>query len=491
MKKIINIAVIAAALTGAAVTAQATDIQINLYGASAQRDFWKTLGQEYMLTTTANGGPGCTSAHLAQTDSNFLAIKGETCAIAGGDDVYITYGSVASMEGVLAAMEAAPIDSALKTGCATNAERLIVNKGTCDFSKTWPTAGVCSTTKVCGDITGGTSDVEASAFVQKTHGLKFGHKPASSTNTYVDNDLTIYQPLNVSTLVNYKPTIVPFAFYANNDLDPAGDRGNLSRTQAVNLFGRKIANWSMLKGFEGNPEAVQLCYRHAGSGTHATLDMVVFRDDTHSGVAPFVCPPASGSMSVTCDNGTPVDYTAAALPASCDPSTMLRNPCDVMGLNYEDDTKAKYNTKQEAATAPYAYYYQSSSSTKTGEAGMKECVETNAGLGLGNGERIAIGYMDADVPESSKIHRMTYQGTPAVDVDNMAAGLTNGYINNGSYDFWSAQNVYVKSTDVTPTLTSLMTYAAGHIPSAKAGIWTTANDLNVAKPTDQSMPMND
>jgi hypothetical protein len=491
MKKVINIAVIAAALTGAAVTAQAANIEINMYGASAQRDYWNAMAPDYLGVTK-----GCTTVQKAQLDSNNVVHKGSSCA--DGNVYYINYTSVASMEGVLAAIEQAPIDPALNDTCGgNNALREIADSLNCTFPTTG--TGTCPATKVCRDITGGTSDVEASAFVQKTHGRKFGHKALSTTNPYVDNDLTISQPLDVSAFENFKPTIVPFAFYANNGLDASADMGNLSRTQAVNLFGRKIAKWNELSGFSSNKD-VQLCYRHASSGTHATLDMVVFRDDTKSGVTPFVCPPASypaiGSWSVTCDNGTPVDYVGATLPTSCDPADMLRNPCDVMGLNYEDATKVnldgttgKFNTKEETVTAPFAYYYQSSSSTKPGEAGMKECVETNGGRVL-NPSALAIGYMDADTLEGSKMHRMKYQGVPAVDAKNMALGLTNDYINNGSYDFWSAQNVYVKRP-VPTEVGDLMTYANGHIPSSKAGIWTTANDLKVTKTTDQSMPMND
>jgi hypothetical protein len=481
MKKVINIAVIAAALTGAAVTAQAANIEINMYGASAQRDYWNAMAPDYLGVTK-----GCITVRRAQIDSNNVVHKGSDCP--DGNEYYINYTSVASMEGVLAAIEQAPIDSALNDTCGgDNALREIADSLNCVFPTTG--TGSCPATKVCRDITGGTSDVEASAFVQKTHGRKFGHRPLSTTNTYVNNDLTTYQPLDVSAFENYKPTIVPFAFYANSSIGTSGDKGNLSRTQAVNLFGRKVASWNELKGFGGVVKDVQLCYRHAGSGTHATLDMVVFRDDTKSGVAPFVCPPASGSWSVTCDNGTPVDYVGGTLPTSCDPADMLRNPCDVMGLNYEDATIGKFNTKEETVTAPFAYYYQSSSSTRTGEAGMKECVETNGGRAL-NPSALAIGYMDADTLESTKIKRMKYQGVPAVDVENAALGLTNDYINNGSYDFWSAQNVYVKKP-VPTEVVDLMTYANGHIPASKAGIWTTANDLNVTKTTDQSMPMND
>jgi len=438
MKKIINIALVAAALTGVAVTAQAADepgIDINMYGASAQRDYWNALAPEFLTVNMQ-----CASYQKAQVDSNYVVHKGTACAgVAGSPNIYINYSSVASMEGVLSAIHAAPLDATLNDTCGgNNALREIASKTTCTWG-TSTTPGTC-TAKVCADIIGGTSDVEMSSFTQESTGNKNGHKGGGVATFIADGS-----GYDVTTgMVDYKPTIVPFAFYANNDLDgatPTGDLANLNRTQAVNLFAGKIATWDMLKGYGNYPDEVQLCLRHAGSGTHATLDKVVFRDDTKSDIDP-----ATGKQ--------------------------------YLSLVEQEVTDA----------APYIYFYQSSSKALPA-AGMKECVETNGGNGRFSGV-IAVGYMDADTLSNTNMHQMKYQGTPAVDEDNKAAGLTNDYINKGSYDFWSAQNVYVKTAENNTTMQALMAYAESKIPSTKVGIWTSKSNLQILKAADTHLPMN-
>jgi hypothetical protein len=433
MKKIINIALVATVMAGAAVTAQATDMQVNMYGASAQRDYWTDLGETFLKSSDM----GCQSAHIAKIDSNYIAVKGETCTFNSGDDIYITYASVASLEGVRAAKNTPPLDGTLNDSCGgDNNLREIVNATTCDFSKDWPVydngvlisggIGSCSS-KVCADVQLGTSDVEGMSFDQESHGQKNGHKGGGLATG------TTLTPESITGLVSYKPTIVPFAFYANNELGtskPTGDLANLTRTQAVNLFAGNVAKWGQLRGFEGYPnDEVMLCLRHAGSGTHATLDKAVFRGDNIE---------------------------------------LIENERD---FNSYD--------------APFAYFYQSSSKASPA-AGMKECIETNGGQGLFSGV-IAVGYLDADAT-SNKIHQLKYQGAPAVDTENAAIGK-NDYINNGSYDFWSAQNVYLQTTDDTDLVKKMMTYAENNIPTSKYGIWTKKADLKVTKASDTSIPV--
>lgn len=420
MKKIINLAVFAAVVAGTVVTAQAADITVNMYGASAQRDYWHSLGEDFLTKTTAEGGMGCASAHRAQADSNFRAIKGENCEYAGKtdplqteyDDVYITYGSVASLEGVKAAKEVLPIDATLSDTCANPAaQREIVNVSTCDFSNAWSTVGSCNATKVCADIHLGTSDVEGESFDQETHGNKFGH----AGGTYVDIILTAE---DTTGLVNYKPTVVPFAFYANTSIATVAPGVNdISRTEAINIFGGYVKNWNKLSGFTVS-KGVQVCYRHAGSGTHATLDKAVFRGD--------------------------------------------------------DAIKKTQVSVSVPGIASNAWYYQSSSSTKTGEAGMQQCIETNGGRATGF---MAMGYLDADAASSS-MTQLKYQGaSPATDE-----------IVKGSYDFWSLQNVYLQTADDTDFVQDMMAYAAANIPADKVGIWVPAAALQVNKAKDTSIP---
>jgi len=432
MKKIINIALATTILSGAALTAHAvetvdaTDVVINMYGASAQVNYWLELGGEFMTAQ------GCDSASKTNAGANYIAIKGVNCSSVGGNDIYITYGSVASLEGVQAAMELAPLSSSLNNTClvggvVNNALRETVDLSTCTFPTTFgPYTPTC--TIGCADIHAGTSDVESESFDQTSYGQVKGHL-LGGIETLVANGP------DVSSLTLYKPTIVPFAFYANNKLGGSTAKGlvnNLSRTQAVNLFAGKIAKWNEYKQFSGYNKDVQLCLRHAGSGTHATLDTAVFRDDTK-------------------------DATLTLL------------------------------TAENTTSAPYAWFYKSSSD-------MKTCVEQNGGVGNGlTVSKFAVGYMDADTANTSNMHQMTYQGAPAVDLASvgMVPAVGNPYINDGTYDFWSAQSVYVKSTDDSATFQALMLFAENNIPASKSGLWTKAADLKVTKETDKHLPMND
>jgi hypothetical protein len=423
MKKLINTAMLAALVTGAAISANAADIQIDMYGASAQRDYWKALGYDFMMKPVSEGGMGCTSAHKSQLDSNFIVIKGDTCAYNTGN-VYITYGSVASIEGVKAAKEVAPIDD--KNSCAANngnAFRQVVNVATCTWVP-WDTTdtvnGVC--TKSCNNIELGASDVEGVSFTQSTTGKKFGHL-VNSNNTTVTNS---FSGESVTGLTRKTPTIVPFAFYANKDIP---ELTNINRTVAANLFSGNISSLGQLAGLEDySDKGVQLCFRHAGSGTHATLD--------------------KGIMNKSGFNLLTEEVVSA----------------DV--------------------AVPSVYFYQSSDSgTKTNEAGMKQCIETNGGRGRG-ANFIAIGYMDADAADTSDMHRLDYNG----------ASATPDNINNGAYEFWAAQNVYYKTTDANMTtaqknlVTKMMSFASANVPAAKIDYWTSVDNLNVTKPSDTSIP---
>lgn len=444
MKKIVNIALIAAVMTGAAVTAQAATKEVHMYGASAQRDFWKDYGVTYLNNL------GCDPATIgiAKNGDNFYALKGDNCS---GDTIYITYSAVSSIEGLLAVKGDAPNNPLLNDTCETspgsgiidNNQREVADWTTCNY-----TSGVCGAMK-CADVTVGTSDVEASSFIQESHGNLQGHLGGDWT----DIDLAATPISFDGTYENRKPTIVPFAFYVNNGIGsatPVGDMANLTRTQAVNLFAGNISHWGRLKGFEfysANP--VVLCLRHAGSGTHATLDKVVFRDDTKQ--------------------NTRRDYS---------------NP-----LALTDDMPLV--TTQDTSAAPYKFFYESSSK-------MKVCIEDNGRTATGSPipfNAKAIGYLDAD-QVSFKAHQMKYQGSPAFDiaVRNAGTGGTNPYIDKGSYDFWSAQNVYFKSADdvtLGNLITDMMDYAETAIPLSKSGIWTTGAALKVVKPTDASFVKRD
>jgi ABC-type phosphate transport system substrate-binding protein len=71
-------------------------------------------------------------------------------------------------------------------------------------------------------------------------------------------------------LSSYRPIVVPFAFFKNNSVPYT----NVSKMMAAHLFSAQIWDWSDFDDTVAS-QAVTVCLRHAGSGTHATLNAVV------------------------------------------------------------------------------------------------------------------------------------------------------------------------------------------------------------------------
>jgi ABC-type phosphate transport system substrate-binding protein len=206
------------------------------------------------------------------------------------------------------------------------------------------------------------------------------------------------------------PTVVPFAFFVNPSVTGVT---NLTRTQALNIYSGSITTWDQVAGYTGTPgKKIVKCLRHAGSGTHSTLDMAVFRDD-------------------------------AGHPAS--------------SLMQYEDTEVFFN-------------FSSSD--------MKKCIELNGGKTDG----YAVGYMDADQENSAptKYRMLSYQG---------AKPYANE-IKTGAYDFWSKQNIYMKSDEKTTYMTSMIEFAKTHVPSNKSTWWVATEDLQVTKDSDNNIPSN-
>jgi ABC-type phosphate transport system substrate-binding protein len=72
-----------------------------------------------------------------------------------------------------------------------------------------------------------------------------------------------------------KPLVVPFAFFANTSVQKDGATiTGLSRMQAVQIFSAQAYDWSDF-GATYTAQPIVACLRHAGSGTHATIDKAV------------------------------------------------------------------------------------------------------------------------------------------------------------------------------------------------------------------------
>lgn len=249
MKAFVKGLVIGGALLSMVGAANA-EVNINIYGASAQYKFWNAAADDFLTAK------GCTGVEQA-VDSSKNGITRGTCA---GETVYIRYSSKASFDGIRA-MQGIDPDNA--DPCTNNYEREMADEGNTDWIN-----GVVNATK-CVDVNIGASDVAASTFKQQSTGDLDGHFGGARV-TRIMNGSTIYD----DGLTAHRPVVVPFAFFANDTVPFT----NMSRLMATSLFAGQIGNWQELDPTTASQNVV-LCMRHAGSGTHATLDANVMRGE--------------------------------------------------------------------------------------------------------------------------------------------------------------------------------------------------------------------
>jgi len=473
MRKFIKSIIAGAALFALTVPAQAATYNINIYGASAQHLFWNDAADNFITTSVAGGGIGCTSASQASYDSKHGITRGTSCP--GGHTYYIRYSSKASFDGIWA-MKGLENPDGCTVDPSTGGSRMrkMVDEATCNW-----TTGACTALK-CVDVTLGASDVAGETFVQQSHGQLKGHLGGG----WVDR---VMSPINTSSLTAHRPLVVPFGFFVNNSVtqkrclgpdpteptasahkamskwgnecyDADGDgndamcigyykcvsgtcsggvnagaactrasqcpdvalsatrcasvpMNNISRLQAVMIFSGQAWYWSDFGAFFPS-DPIVACLRHAGSGTHATLDAAVMRGDWNL---------------LTTQN----------------------------------------------ASEPTAWFNDGSSDEMA-------CV---------NGLTGAIGYADADQLAGSSnypnVHALNYQGVEPM----------RWKIRNGEYDFWSAQWIYEDPNEpgyssLHPIVTKLIAYAANpaKIPATKADYWASQGEMVYTKATDWAYP---
>jgi hypothetical protein len=135
--------------------------------------------------------------------------------------------------------------------------------------------------------------VAGETFGQESHGALKG----PSGGVWFDSTAL---PFDTTGLENCRPINVPFSFFAHEDTKvvgglfladatlypfwssyyawwtPGDSKQNLTRLMATLIFSGSVTNWSDF-GYPAQP--ITVCLRHAGSGTHATLDAAVMRGD--------------------------------------------------------------------------------------------------------------------------------------------------------------------------------------------------------------------
>ncbi len=271
MKNLLKSTLVGFSVLALAGTASA-QVNINLYGASSQHLFWNDAADDFLLSK------GCTNVGRAEKDDKNGITRG-TC---GGQQVYIRYSSKASFDGILAllgddslagsAEKCKPGDPGYPGAALAPYYRLMVDESTCTSWTGAPNS--CSGMK-CQRITLGASDVAGESFVQQSRGQLKGPLGGGYISRSFDG-------IDTAGLTSYNPLIVPFGFFVNKSVKKDGvELDNISRMQAVQIFSGGAFAWTdfgtnySVTG--GSSDDIVACFRHAGSGTHATMDFAVMR----------------------------------------------------------------------------------------------------------------------------------------------------------------------------------------------------------------------
>ena len=285
-----KIAAASAAVLMMAGVASAAAVDVNMYGASAQYLFWTGASADFLTDM------GCSGVTTAESGEKSGLATGTACTGLSGNDVTIRYTAKASFDGVMAAGGTEHIDA--PTTCTDKSQRPMITS-------------VADTPLSCQKVHIGASDVAAESFSQTS----FGAEEGPLGGAFVMRDF-VTNPVTADGLATANPLVVPFAPFVSKNVkastcddganageycDSVADCGagatsctakpldNLSREMVVNIFSGYISNWSDFgPGFPNQPMTV--CLRHAGSGTHATIDHAVMNKTWGAGLVSFENP---------------------------------------------------------------------------------------------------------------------------------------------------------------------------------------------------------
>lgn len=264
LRKILGTIVASLSLFAIAGTASAAiTSDINVYGASAQFIMWRDNAAAYMTSQ------GCTAVQSAQLGSGTPwkadgknAITRGTC---GGVTRYFRTSAKASYDGILA-IQGNTTNPFRVTECASATQRKMIDPATCDFG-----TGQCVGATTCVTVTVGASDVPVECFTQESHGNLQG--PLGGT--YTDRNFKT-NPIKWTGAEPCKPLAVPFAYFVNNSVKKLGATiSNITKDNAEMIFSSQIIDWSDMVDSDGTSYdalPIAVCLRHAGSGTHASID---------------------------------------------------------------------------------------------------------------------------------------------------------------------------------------------------------------------------
>ena len=443
MKKIAFALLIGASMLATGAVAHAGNVELNMYGASAQVDYWNAVAADFLGPNGPLGCPaGPTTDSYTPTDPIYRGAKfgviqsNGTCTGVGGTVTirnvgYDSYQGYAAIQGIDNPND--PLH-----GAPTNCK---------NYNRTFMTAST-GRTFGCYPVDVATADVAAQSLDQTGSGSHLDG-PAGGPSF----SGTITPPVLGSAYTTDTLVVVPFGFFLNNSVQQSvcnaasgspyagqgcasasdcgtatghacnsGNVPSLSRTQIVNLFSGNVSNWNQLgKGFPD--KNVTICLRVPGSGTEATMTYGVMKGNGWGALLPVAEDPS----------GPPIIYFNNT-------STDLVN-CVAGGITYY-----------------------------------------GGGTWSGDG---AIGFVDADKVQSGMYGPVAYNGYYPNRVN----------IRNGAYDtFWAVEHIGWANTthsgDKATLIDALRTYAKNpfKVPSAKAPYWATVGELWYTKDNDKAFP---
>jgi hypothetical protein len=311
---LLGFAAIASANTAGAV-APAADI--NLYGSSAQFTFWKGTAATYLTDA------GCTNVttYTMPCDSNHAMVSA-TC---NGTPIHFRITSKASWDGILSvsgnttnpnlSSEATPQTESCSGTTAVPSSPAVYCTG---YTRPMINAGSCSGTTCqatdCETVTGGASDVEATSIIQTSAGQLNGPKGGGAISRNftgtgaLSKNGSVIDTASQQPLTDCQEVVVPFAFWVSSDVNAMGVT-NLNQTDIRMIFSGQIVDWSDL-GFPS--KAMNVCFRHAGSGTSATLQLAEMQPAVLYGLGEVVQQPnpdGTGTYSYYFNDGTSNEET--------------------------------------------------------------------------------------------------------------------------------------------------------------------------------------
>ena len=533
-KKAITTAAVGLALLGLVGTSMAADIQINLYGASAQYLYWNSAAATYLT------GKGCAVTGPVQTtDSKNGYTIGTGCTDA--NNYAIRYSSKASYDGILALKgddsQAGAADKCLDTdfvcdmtGTSTTNQVGSGQHGFYRLMKANSTAG--DNTRCCAKVNVAASDVAGSAFTQNSHGCLLGMatvgQPGCTGSNWADR---AFNGIDTTGLTDDQPLIVPFGFFANNCItktkclapDPTEpDYWNVTGNPDPNKD-KAISSW-------GNQ-----CYDPSNTG-HST-DCIgyykcVLNDDNTRTCAGGVrkglaCDSISGTngcpdvdVSATICERIPIDnitrlmatliYSGQATKwqdfgkwwdGDCDMASTsdqiyacmrhagsgTQATFDIMmrGLGYGKD----WLHTQTTASGRQIWF-------NDGSGDMMNCIAgktwnsdgtTTARRNIG-----AIGFADCD-----QIYGASASGTARIAYENVHALKYDGVeckrpkIRNGEYEFYSPNHDFFVTADPNAAVfQAFIDYSKlpANLPPSKTGYWATKAEMVFLKSGDTAWP---